>query len=315
MRNSKFYAASLQNKSWPLITIVIPSFNQQDFLEASICSIVKQNYPNLEFIIMDGGSTDGSIDIILKYEKFLSWWETGPDGGQAEAINRAWRNSTGDIVAWLNSDDLYCEDALMKVAAVFSQNAETAVVFGDCIVINRAQQPIVTNRPIDKRKEDILLGQSLSQPSVFIHRRVLNQVGYLNSRLHYALDWAFVLKVLFKCHQSSIFYLPENLAMSREYDGTKSRTGLSDKGDERRSVLAQYYRNGILGDLDSRQYCEAFAGTYWVQGIDEFMANKLVASCISAAKATYYSPISLLKRLSKIWWPFKERYRRFRSTR
>jgi glycosyltransferase involved in cell wall biosynthesis len=92
----------------PKISIITPSFNQAQFLDATVQSILSQNYPNLEYIIIDGGSTDGSLEIIKKYEKHLHFWCSEPDAGQYDAINKGFAHSTGEIMAWLNSDDMYC---------------------------------------------------------------------------------------------------------------------------------------------------------------------------------------------------------------
>ena len=103
----------------PRISIVTPSFNQGQFLEETIRSVLEQGYPNLEYMVIDGGSTDGSIEIIRKYEKRLAYWTSEPDRGQADAINKGWRRATGEILAYLNSDDTYCPNALRLAAEAF----------------------------------------------------------------------------------------------------------------------------------------------------------------------------------------------------
>ncbi len=110
-------------EKYPRITIITPSFNQAAYLEATIQSVINQNYPNLEYIIMDGGSTDGSVDIIKKYEDKLAFWCSKPDAGMYDALQKGFEKSTGDIMAWLNSDDIYYPNCLFLVAEIFTQNA------------------------------------------------------------------------------------------------------------------------------------------------------------------------------------------------
>jgi len=114
----------------PRISIVTPSYNQVEYLEECIDSILSQNYPNLEYIIMDGGSTDGSVEIIRKYEKYLSYWQSCPDGGQYAAINAGFARTTGEIMAWLNSDDKYHPNAFLKVACAFTEHPEVFWITG-----------------------------------------------------------------------------------------------------------------------------------------------------------------------------------------
>ena len=130
MTDSSDINNSMETISLPRISIVTPSFNQGEYLEECIDSVLSQNYPNLEYVIMDGGSTDNSVEIIKKYEKYLTYWQSRPDGGQYPAINEGFRKTTGKIMAWLNSDDKYHHHAFYKAALLFSNNEHLAWLTG-----------------------------------------------------------------------------------------------------------------------------------------------------------------------------------------
>src|SRR5437867_7923227 len=125
-----------KDSSWPRITIVTPSYNQGLYLEQTILSVLNQNYPNLEYIIMDGGSSDNSVEIIRKYEKYLVHWESKSDEGQAAAIADGFRLAAGEILAYLNSDDLYLPGALRKVGEFFNQHKQVQFMYGDCLIVD-----------------------------------------------------------------------------------------------------------------------------------------------------------------------------------
>ena len=125
-----------KSSNWPCISTVTPSFNQGRFLEECMDSVLSQNYPNLEYIIMDGGSTDNSVEIIKKYEKYLTFWQSKPDGGQYAAINGGFRRTTGEIMTWLNSDDKFHPDAFLTVAAIFMLRNDVDWITGRSNTLN-----------------------------------------------------------------------------------------------------------------------------------------------------------------------------------
>ncbi|GAG62509.1 unnamed protein product [marine sediment metagenome] len=128
-----FDEKALLNKelSWPRISVITPSYNQGRFLEKTILSVLNQNYPNLEYIIIDGGSTDESINIIKKYENYIDYWVSEKDRGQADALNKGFKKATGDIIGWQNSDDIYLPSVFLKIAELFKQNPKIDIIYGN----------------------------------------------------------------------------------------------------------------------------------------------------------------------------------------
>ena len=139
-----------KNLKFPKITIVTPSFNQSKFLERTIISVLNQNYPNMEYIIIDGGSTDGSVDIIKKYEKYLTFWCSEKDKGQSDAINKGFEHGTGEIYAYLNSDDLFLPGTLQYIAEAFKSNKNYDLIYGSIYIIDKNDQ--ITSKSIADRK-------------------------------------------------------------------------------------------------------------------------------------------------------------------
>lgn len=154
--NGKTNLKSLIMSSTPVISIITPSYNQVQFLEETILSVLNQGYPNLEYIIIDGGSTDGSVDVIRKYENRLAYWVSEPDRGQSHAINEGLARSTGDIVAWLNSDDICYPGTLHTVAKLMWQDGKLIypIVYGDCNMIDVSGRTIdhFAGRPVERDK-------------------------------------------------------------------------------------------------------------------------------------------------------------------
>jgi glycosyltransferase involved in cell wall biosynthesis len=183
---------------WQKISIITPSYNQGHFLEKTIRSVLLQGYPNLEYIVIDGGSTDNSVEIIKKYEPWLTYWVSESDRGQADAINKGFARATGQIFAWLNSDDIYLPNALQLVAEKFSQEPEVGALVGighkvdesDRIVYTPPRGPELNFQSfLDWRKSHFM------QPSCFFTREAWQTCGPLNESLNYCLDVDLWLKI------------------------------------------------------------------------------------------------------------------------
>ena len=175
---------------WPRISIVTPSYNQGCFLEETIRSVLLQGYPNLEYIIMDGGSTDGSVEIIHKYEPWLSYVHTGPDGGQSAAIGEGFRHATGEILAWINSDDRYLPGAFARVARFFA--AHPRVAFGSGDINHVDAEGILIKLGASVRPAPFLSANIPRhrwwQQGAFWRRAAYEAVGGMDASLHFCMD-------------------------------------------------------------------------------------------------------------------------------
>lgn len=180
---------------YPKITIVTPSYNQGQFLEETIFSVLNQDYPNLEYIIIDGGSTDNSVEIIKKYEDRLAYWVSEKDRGQSHAINKGLKKSNGEILNWLNSDDMLAPRAFHTVVESFARNPEADFCFGDLDVVDTNGQMLFHRKSPPYRFRTLFYGRQLGcQPTVFFRRRVLKRIGYLDENKVFCMDIDFWIR-------------------------------------------------------------------------------------------------------------------------
>src|SRR5215211_6231675 len=167
-----------ENGDWPKISVVTPSFNQGRYIEATIKSVVEQGYPNLEYLIMDGGSTDGTVEIIEKYSDQLTYWVSEPDEGQTDALIKGFNLASGDILCWLCSDDLFEARTLQEVAEIFVKHPDWEVVYGDSFWIDADGRPIRFKREIPYYRFIWMYDHNyLPQPSTFWRRGIYEKVG------------------------------------------------------------------------------------------------------------------------------------------
>ncbi len=230
----------------PKVTIVTPSFNQADFLEETILSVLNQTYPNIEYIVVDGGSTDGSVDIIKKYEDRLAWWVSEPDNGQSDAINKGFRHATGDIYNWLNSDDILYPDAV-KIAVHFMQkHPECEVVYGDRIVLDNSGRIIDTFEPVAVTKYMAKFALRIPQETTFFTGNLWKKVNGLNESLHFVMDSDLWYRFL---ENTRFFHIPVFLGAYRNHEESKSVASLGrKKTDEARKellFLRDNYKNSL----------------------------------------------------------------------
>ncbi len=182
------------NAGWPKISVVTPSFNQGRYIEATIKSVLDQEYPNLEYIVMDGGSSDDTVEIIERYSEHISYWVSEPDEGQTDALIKGFDRSTGEIMCWLCSDDLFEEKTLQEVAETFVEHPDWQMVYGDSFWIDADSRPIGFKKEIGFSRFIWMYNYNyIPQPSTFWRRGIYEQVGGLDPRMKLAMDgdlWA-----------------------------------------------------------------------------------------------------------------------------
>ncbi len=180
---------------YPRISIITPSFNQGKYLEECILSVLNQNYPELEYIIIDGGSSDNSVEIIKKYADRITYWESEKDRGQSHALNKGFARCSGEIISWLCSDDLYLPGALYKVAELFAASPESCLVHGKTILFGQGRKEIIKGA----NREDLPLKYfsiiPFPQPSSFFRKKVIDEQGILDENFHYGMDYDLLIRI------------------------------------------------------------------------------------------------------------------------
>lgn len=221
--------------SFEKISIVTPSYNQGRFLEQTILSVIGQQHPNLEYIIMDGGSTDNSVEIIKKYERHLAHWESEKDRGQAHAINKGFALATGTIFGWLNSDDFYLPGTLAFVAAQLDAR-KPELLFGNCLhFVDDQERAYGSDVGSEHERRDLLLADYIIQPSSFWTREAWFQAGVLDESLHFGFDWEWFIRAM----KAGVAFqaVDRYLSAYRIHGEHKTAVG----GDKRRVELASIY--------------------------------------------------------------------------
>jgi hypothetical protein len=222
----------------PLVTIVTPSFNQGRFIRATIESVLSQDYPNIEYLIMDGGSTDETAEVVKDYASRVTF-VSEKDRGQSHAINKGFERAKGPIVAWLNSDDVLLPGAVGKAVRVFREKPATGAVYGEGYLIDgggRITSRFPCTQPLDLWRL-VHLSDYILQQTVFFRRDVVRELGYLREDLHYTMDWDILIKIAARW---PLEYVPEYLGCLREYAEAKSSAGGAQRVREIATLLRRH---------------------------------------------------------------------------
>jgi len=235
---------------YPKISIVTVSYNQADYVEENIRSVIDQNYPNVEHIVIDAGSTDGTLDILARYDEQIDW-TSEPDKGQSDGLNKGFRKASGDIIGWINSDDMLAPNALFRVANYFKDHPEEIAVVGDQEIIDAQGLPVSVTKSRAYSFEYLLNhAQATTQNSLFFKRSVLDKTGYLDESLHYVMDHDLFIRI---SQVRQIPYLPVTLAGYRLQPASKTSQGTYKFSLEllkvRKKYGGRYTSPGGLNDL------------------------------------------------------------------
>jgi glycosyltransferase involved in cell wall biosynthesis len=209
-----------QPRGTPKISLVTPSFNQARFVERTICSIIDQGYPELEYLVMDGGSTDGSAEIIRRHADRMTYWQSGPDGGQSAAIQAGFERATGDILGWVNSDDVLLPGALRRVAEFFTNRPDCELLIGNSVRIDDQDNAVkrVWAYPLDYQRI-LYWGTGFDQPASFWRRSLFFEAGGLDTALQFCFDYDLYLRM---AKRSPVYRCNVFLAALRLHAGSKT---------------------------------------------------------------------------------------------
>jgi glycosyltransferase involved in cell wall biosynthesis len=243
----------------PLVSIITPSFNQARYIEATIQSVLSQDYPHIEYLIVDGGSKDGTVEIIKKYESKLAWWVSEKDKGQTDAINKGFARAKGEILAWINSDDTYEPGAVSAAVKVMQEHSEVGMVYGDCNFINESGR--VIGKFASAQTNYHLLRQGyvhIPQQTMFFRANLWKQVGPLDPSFYFAMDYDLWTRI---AAQKEIRYIPQTWANFRLHTSGKTivaddrcwpemiKVHYRDGGSFFSTIVAKYYIRKLVAPL------------------------------------------------------------------
>ncbi len=298
----------------PLISIVTPSYNQAQYIEQTIRSVLEQDYPRVEYLVVDGMSTDNSVEIIKQYaldsgsllpksqkrasglqSRSIDWWVSEKDSGQGEAINKGLARAKGEVIAWLNSDDYYLPGTLSAVVKVFEEYPDVVMVYGDMLAVDEQGRTINTLRYKQLTLQDLLCFQIIGQPSVFFRREALEQTSGLDTTFHFLLDHHLWIRI---AQHGKILHVNQTWSAARYHAEAKNRAKAAEFGQEAFRILVWAKSQPGLAEAISGVDRRARASAHRVDARYLLDGGQAASALVAWLRALFIHPPTALARLN-----------------